>query len=110
VIINQTGLYNIQFSVQIDKAGPGGSASAYIWYKKNGEAIVDSAGFFTLDNTIQAVQSWNVLTEVTTPGDYYEIAYAASSTTFSFPTLAGNAVIGYPASPSIIVTVTPIGA
>ena len=111
VIINETGLYNIQFSVQIDKAsGSGTTSSAYIWFKKNGSAIVDSAGFFTLDNAIQAVQSWNILTEVTAPGDYYEIAYAASATNFSFPTIAGNAVIGYPASPSIIITVTPIGA
>jgi hypothetical protein len=111
VIINQTGLYNIQFSAQIDKSSGGGTTStAYIWFKKNGTAIVDSAGFFTLDNAVQAVQSWNILTEVTTPGDYYEIAYAASATNFNFPTLAGNVAIGYPASPSIIITVTPIGA
>jgi hypothetical protein len=110
VIISQTGLYNIQFSAQIDKASGGGTTStAYIWFKKNGQAIVDSAGFFALDNAIQAVQTWNILTEVTTPGDYYEISYAASATNFSFPTIAGNPAIGYPASPSIIVTVTPIG-
>ena len=110
VIINQTGLYNIQFSAQIDKAGSGSQSTAYIWFKKNGTAIADSAGFFTLDNTIQAVQSWNILANVTTAGDYYEIAYAGSTTTFDFPTLPGNATVGYPASPSIIVTVTPIGA
>ena len=111
IIINQTGIYNIQFSAQIDKGISGGSsASAYIWFKKNGTALPHTAGFFTLDNTIQAVQSWNILANVTTAGDYYELAYAASSTTFSFPTLAGNVAIGYPASPSIIVTVTPVSS
>ena len=111
IIINQTGLYNIQFSTQIDKADPpGGVATAFVWFKKNGTAIPDSAGFFTLDKSVQAIQSWNILANVTTAGDYYEVAYAADSTSFSFPTLAGNVTVGYPASPSVIVTVTPAGA
>jgi hypothetical protein len=110
IIINQTGLYNIQFSAQVDKAlGGGTTASAYIWFKKNGTAIPDSAGFVTLDQNLQVVQSWNLLDNATS-GDYYEIAYAASATVFSFPTIAANGTVGYPASPSIIVTVTPVGA
>jgi hypothetical protein len=110
IIINQTGLYNIQFSAQVDKAlGGGTTASAYIWFKKNGTAIPDSAGFVTLDQNLQVVQSWNLLDNATS-GDYYEIAYAANATVFSFPTIAGNVTVGYPASPSIIVTVTPVGA
>jgi hypothetical protein len=109
IIINQTGIYNIQFSAQVDKAlGGGTTASSTIWFKKNGTAIPDSAGFVTLDQNLQVVQSWNILANVTTPGDYYEIAYAASATVFSFPTIPANVVSGAPASPSIIVTVTPV--
>jgi hypothetical protein len=111
IIINETGLYNIQFSAQVDKAlGGGTTASAYLWFKKNGTAVPSSAGFVTLDQNLQVVQSWNILANVANVGDYYEIAYAASSTVFSFPTIAGNVTVGYPASPSIIVTVTPVGA
>jgi hypothetical protein len=111
IIINQIGLYNIQFSAQVDKAlGGGTTASAYIWFKKNGTAVPDSAGFVTLDQNLQVVQSWNILANVANVGDYYEIAYAASSTVFSFPTIPANVVIGSPASPSVIVTVTPVGA
>ena len=111
VIINQTGIYNIQFSAQIDKNPVGSStSSAYIWFKKNGTAIPDSAGFSTIDNTVQDVLSWNILANVANVGDYYEIAYAATHTYVSFPTIAGNVTVGYPASPSIIVTVTPVGA
>jgi hypothetical protein len=110
IIINKTGLYNIQFSAQVDKAlGGGTTASATIWFKKNGTAIPDSAGFITLDQNLQVVQSYNILANATS-GDYYEIAYSASATVFSFPTIPANVVIGYPASPSIIVTVTPVGA
>jgi len=109
IIINQTGIYNIQFSAQVDK-GSGGpdTASAYMWFKKNGTAVPHSTGFITLDGRIQVVQSWNVLADVTTVGDYFEIAYAASSTAFSFPAIAANGAVGYPETPSIIVTVTPV--
>jgi hypothetical protein len=111
IIINQTGIYNIQISAQIDKAPVGSStSSAYVWFKKNGTAVPDSAGFSTLDNAVQDVLSWNILANVTTAGDYYEIAYAATHTYVSFPTIPGNVTIGYPASPSIIVTVTPVKA
>jgi len=111
VIINQTGIYNIQFSAQIDKNPVGSStSSAYIWFKKNGTAIPDSAGFSTIDNAIQDVLSWNILANVANVGDYYEIAYAATHTYVSFPALAGNVTVGYPETPSIIVTVTPVGA
>jgi hypothetical protein len=110
IIINQTGLYNIQFSAQVDKAlGGGTTASAVVWFKKNGTAIPATAGFVTLDQNLQVVQSYNILANATS-GDYYEIAYSATATVFSFPTIAGNVTIGYPASPSIIVTVTPVGA
>jgi hypothetical protein len=110
IIINQTGIYNIEFSVQIDKAPVGSStSSAYVWFKKNGTAVPNSAGFSTLDNAMQDVLGWNILANVTTAGDYYEIAYAATHTYVSFPTIAGNVTVGYPASPSIIVTVTPVG-
>ena len=109
IIINQTGIYNIEFSAQIDKAPVGSStSSAYIWFKKNGTAVPDSAGFLTIDNAIQDVLTWNILANVTTAGDYYEIAYAATHTYVSFPTIAGNVTVGYPASPSVIVTVTPV--
>jgi len=111
VIINQTGLYNIQFSAQIDKDPVGSStSSAYIWFKKNGTAVPDSAGFSTVDDRLQTVLSWNILANVANVGDYYEIAYAADKTYVSFPAIAGNVTVGYPASPSIILTVTPVGA
>ena len=111
IIINQTGIYNIQFSAQIDKAPVGSStATSTIWFKKNGTAVPDSAGFLTIDNAIQDVLTWNILANVANVGDYYEIAYTANRTYVSFPTIAGNVTVGYPASPSIIVTVTPVGA
>jgi hypothetical protein len=79
-----------------------------MWFKKNGTAIPATAGFVTLDQNLQVVQSWNILANVANVGDYYEIAYAANATVFSFPALVANVSVGYPATPSIIVTVTPV--
>ena len=70
IIINQTGIYNIQFSAQIDKAPVGSStATSTIWFKKNGTAVPDSAGFLTIDNAIQDVLTWNILANVANVGD-----------------------------------------
>ena len=111
VIVNQPGTYNIQISAQIDKANTiSATSAAYLWFKKNGTAIPDSGGFFTLDNATQDVLSWNILDTVTSAGEYYEIAYAANQINVSFPTIVANVTVGYPASPSIIVTVTPVSA
>ena len=111
IIINQIGIYSIQFSAQVDKAPVGTSTSSTtIWFKKNGTAIPNSAGFSTVDNAVQTILTWNILVNVTTPGDYYEIAYAADRTYVTFPAIPANATSGAPASPSIIVTVTPVGA
>jgi hypothetical protein len=111
IIFNKTGLYDIKFSVQIDRTvGNGSSSTAYIWLKKNGVSIADSAGFFTLDSTIQTVTGWDIVANVANVGDYYEVAYAASTTNFRFPTLLGDPAFGLPSSPSIIVTITPVGA
>jgi hypothetical protein len=109
IIINQIGIYNIQFSAQIDKNPVGSStSSATIWFKKNGTAVPATAGFSTLDDRMQTVLSWNILANVANVGDYYEIAYAATHTYVSFPAIPANATFGAPATPSIIVTVTQI--
>jgi hypothetical protein len=111
IIINQIGIYNIQFSAQIDKNPVGSStATSTIWFKKNGTAVPYSAGFLTIDNAIQTVITWNILANVANVGDYYEIAYASDRTYVTFPAIPANATSGAPASPSIIVTVTPVGA
>ena len=73
IYINETGIYNFQFSAQLDKTG--GSASAvYIWPRIIGVNLPYSATKIVIvgpNNEI--VPSWNFVL-VMEAGDYFELA------------------------------------
>jgi hypothetical protein len=97
------GVYNIQFSAQIDNIS--GADDVYIWLKKNGQNIANTATQITAANNITTVAAWNWVYSFLN-ADYAEIAWQTS---------AGNAIIdafpalgNIPAIPSVIVTVTQV--
>ena len=97
------GIYNIQFSAQLDNTG--GADTVYIWIKKNGVNIPATAGAITAANNIKTIVAWNWVYSLL-GSDYLEIAWQTTS---------GHAVISalpasgnVPAIPSIIVTVTQV--
>lgn len=102
VYVAQTGIYNFQFSAQLDKTG--GSASAvYIWPRINGENLPDSATKIVIDGpNNEIVAAWNFVL-VLQANDYFELAWQSSDTNVVIPyvTATGN----IPAIPSIILTV-----
>ena len=98
-----TGMYNIQFSAQVfTQTG----ANVYIWLKKNGTNVADSAGRVgpTANNTYN-ITAWNYV-DTFTSGSYVEIAYQSdqTNTQFQYATATGN----IPAIPAIIATVTQV--
>jgi hypothetical protein len=103
IFVANTGVYNFQFSAQLDKAG--GSASAvYIWPRVNGVNLPDSATKIVIDGpNNEIVAAWNFVL-VLEAGDYFELAWQSSDTDVVIPyvTASGN----IPAIPSIILTVT----
>lgn len=103
IYVEETGLYNIQFSMQLDETG-GGNAAVYIWPRINGVNVPDSASKIVIDGpNAELVPAWNFLL-VLKSGDYFELAWESSNTnavaTYVAPT--GNV----PGIPSIILTVT----
>jgi hypothetical protein len=102
VYVAQTGIYNFQFSAQLDKAG--GSASAvYIWPRINGENLPDSATKIVIDGpNNEIVAAWNFVL-VLQANDYFELAWQSSDTDVVIPYVAATGNI--PAIPSIILTV-----
>ena len=102
VYVAQTGIYNFQFSAQLDKTG--GSASAvYIWPRINGENLPDSATKIVINGpNSEIVAAWNFVF-VLQANDYFELAWQSSDTNVVIPyvTATGN----IPAIPSIILTV-----
>ena len=107
VYITQTGVYNIQFSAQLDHVG-GGNTTIYIWIRVNGINVPNSATKVVIAGpNDEKVAAWNwVLTLA--DGDYFEIAWASPSTDAVL--LAEAATGNVPEIPSVIITVTWVSA
>lgn len=107
VYITQTGVYNIAFSAQLDKAAAA-TAEVFIWIRVNGQSVPHSASKVVIaGSNAETVAAWNwVLT--LKAGDYIEIAWQSSDTDVvlaEFPA-SGN----IPETPSVIITVTWVSA
>ena len=103
IYVTETGLYNFQFSAQLDKSG--GSANAvYIWPRVNGVNLPDSATKIVIDGpNNEIVPAWNFVL-VLEANDYFELAWQSSDTDVIVPYVAATGNI--PAIPSIILTVS----
>ncbi len=103
IFINQTGLYNFQFSAQLDKTG-GSATDVYIWPRVNGVNVPDSATKVVVDGpNNEIVPAWNFVLLMQN-GDYFELAWQSSDTDVII--LADSPASNYPGIPSIIMTVT----
>lgn len=103
IYINDTGVYNFQFSMQLDVTG-GGNADVYIWPRINGINIPNSASKIVIDGpNAELVPAWNFLL-VVEAGDYFELAWQSPDTDVVAPYVSASGNI--PGIPSIILTVT----
>ena len=104
IFADTLNIYNIQFSAQIVNTSGGGAHRAWIWLRKNGVDVPDSATAIRIQgNNTEAVAAWNFLLEMN-QGDYFELMWAADNTGVQLQTFAASGF--YPAVPSVILTVT----
>ena len=100
--VSQTGVYNIQFSAQLDKT-TGGSATTNIWIRVNGRDVAYSATKVVISGpNDEKVAAWNWLLALK-ENDYIEIAWSADSNDVVL--LAAPATGNIPEIPSVIVSV-----
>jgi len=102
-----TGIYNLQFSVQLQNS-TNQEQDVTIWLRKNGVDVAGSAGFVAVISKHagadgHALPSWNYLLDVVA-GEYYELVWSATSTSVSMKYYPGGSPP--PASASAIFTVT----
>jgi hypothetical protein len=103
IFVNNTGVYNFQFSAQLDKTG-GGASVVYIWPRINGINVPNATTKVVIDGpNNEIVPAWNFVL-VMEAGDYFELAWQSSDTAVVI--LAEAAASNYSAIPSIIMTVT----
>jgi hypothetical protein len=98
-----TGTYNIQFSTQMYT--PTNNTNVYIWFKKNGTNIANSATQIDIGTSDYGVAAWNFV-DTFTSGSYAEIVYQTDQNNVQFQYSASSGNI--PAIPSIIATVTQV--
>lgn len=103
ITVSSTGVYNLQFSAQISQAA--GAADVYIWFKKNGTNIANSATVLSVPSNSKVVAAWNFIDSLNA-GDYLEIAYQSTSANTTYPYIVASGNI--PAIPSVIVTLTQV--
>jgi hypothetical protein len=106
-VVPVSGVYNIQFSVQLEK-NSGAKSTASIWLSKNGTQVPNSNTEVTLDgaNGDRVVAAWNWLDAAIFANDYYEIEWT-SSLTNTFLSYDGAPSYG-PEIPSVIITIYKI--
>ena len=102
-----TGIYNLQFSVQLDNSDTQ-EHDVTIWLRKNGVDVAGSSGFVAVVSKHGGVNghvlpSWNYLLDVVA-GEYYEIVWSSTSTQVTMPFIAAGSPP--PSTASAIFTVT----
>jgi hypothetical protein len=103
IYVDTPNVYNIQFSAQLDKTS-GGVALIWVWLRKNGVNVPDSAGQIRVQgNNAEVLAAWNYLVQLNS-GDYIELMWEVDDT--SVILLADPASAVHPSVPSIILTVT----
>jgi hypothetical protein len=103
IIVDREGVYDFQFSAQLDNTS-GGNHLIFIWCRKNGVDVTQSAGQVALKGTDgELVASWNFVLEMKAL-DYFELMWSVSDTAVQI--LAQAATAPHPGIPSVILTVT----
>jgi hypothetical protein len=104
--IANAGIYNIQFSLQLQKTGGSGNMIADIWLRKNGVNLDGTTGKVVLTGSANAspvVAAWNYVIAISS-GDSLELMWATSNTNVEI--VAAVATAPHPSIPSAILTVT----
>jgi hypothetical protein len=104
--IANAGIYNIQFSLQLEKTGGSGNMIADIWLRKNGVNLQGTTGKVVLTGSANAspvVAAWNYVIAVSS-NDSLELMWSTSNDNVVIK--AAPATSPHPSIPSAILTVT----
>lgn len=109
LIAKNDGLYNLQFSAQLENTA-NNTAIIDLWFKKNNTNISDSNTKVEITKqaatTGKAVAGWNFM-QYLESGSYLQICWSSNQTTMVLRYETGSATL-YPAIPSIIATITQV--
>lgn len=109
ITFSYDGIYNLQFSAQLQNNETNSDNDVTIWLKKNGTNVVGSTGLVgvprkTGNTDGHTIAAWNYLLNVNS-GDYFQFFWSTSDIDV---TLKYYPADFYPSVPSLIVTATQI--
>lgn len=104
IYVADTGVYNIQFSAQLDKDAGSSAQSVYIWLRIDGIDVPYSTSQVTLkDASSELVAAWNFVV-VLKANSYFELVWSSPDTDMQLKATAAAGAV--PGIPSVILTVT----
>lgn len=108
ITIANAGVYDIQFSAQLDKTDSGDDV-VDIWLSKNNNNVANSNTQTTLTgNNGKHVAAWNFFVQAAA-GDYYEICWSSPDAAVFLNYVGATSTPTRPAIPSVILTVNKVG-
>lgn len=107
--VAKAGVYNIQFSAQCTKTDAG-TDYLEIWLSKNGNAVASTSTRLKLDGSnVYEIAAWNFV-ETLGAGEYVQVMWGSADLNAQLVAIpSANTTMGIDV-PSVIVTVTPVGA
>ena len=108
ITISHAGVYAISAIAQTTKGAGGGSANLYMWFKKNGTSIANSAVLTTIASSSQNLTTSTWIANIAA-NDVLS-AWWLQNDAANLNAVAENVGLGIPEIPSVSISITPVGA
>lgn len=105
IVVPESGLYQFDANLQLTSSSAS-SKNIWVWFKKNGVAIANSARLVTSDLNGGYIPLSIRETVSLSAGEYVELAFASSDTAVTIGSVAATAFA--PAAPAIVLNVTQV--
>lgn len=103
IIVDSDGVYNFQFSMQLDKVS-GGVGLFFLWARINGVDQANSATQIRIQgNNAESVAAWNFVFKMAA-GDYFELVWSTDTVDIEIKSFTATPPV--PTTPSVILSVT----
>lgn len=111
ITIANPGVYNVQFSAQMQKTAGNTASHVHIWLSQNGTDVPNSASQLGFpSNSVYVVAAWNFFFKTTSTNEYVQLKWEINSNVDNGIIIQSAAATGdIPAIPGLIVTVNQVG-
>lgn len=107
ITVQNTGIYEIGYSLQIEVTSGASLVDVDIWLKKNGTSIVRTDSIIGLQSNSGKQLPYVSIIDSANANDYYEVLFASTSANTQVTAVVANSI--HPAAPSIITNIKQIG-